>query len=307
MLRRNLLPAIPSLLAFEAAARHGSISRAAGELHLTQGAVSRQIHQLEEQIGVALFHRVRQRVVLTDPGRIYAGELRPLLRQLSETTQKAMSFAGDGGVLHLAVLPTFGTRWLAPRLGDFAARHPQAGLSFANRTEPFDFEDQPFDAAIHYGSPHWAGAECTYLMHEEVVPLCSPGYQAQHHLHQARDLAGAALLQQTTRPDLWAQWFERAGCDAAQPRRGPRFEQFSMMAQAAVHGLGVALLPRFLVEDEIASGALLRLPGPALQRSEAYYLVVPEARAEKPLVQAFRDWLVAQCQDGGAEALSPSS
>ncbi|MBV8617520.1 MAG: LysR family transcriptional regulator [Curvibacter sp.] len=296
MLRRNQLPAIPSLLAFEAAARHGSISRAAGELHLTQGAVSRQIHQLEEQLGVALFHRVRQRVVLTDPGRIYAGELRPLLRQLSETTQRAMSFAGTGGVLHLAVLPTFGTRWLAPRLSRFAALHPEAGLSFATRTEAFDFDSQPFDAALHYGMPHWAGAECSYLMHEEVVPLCSPAYAGQQALRQPQDLARAVLLQQSTRPDLWADWFEQAGCRVAQPRRGPRFEQFSMIAEAAVHGLGAALLPRFLVEEEIAAARLQRLPGPALRQQEAYYLVVPESRAENPLVQAFKAWLVAECQ-----------
>lgn len=302
MLRRNLLPALPGLLAFEAAARHASISRAAAELHLTQGAVSRQIHQLEEQLGVALFHRVRQRVVLTDPGRIYAGELRPLLRQLGETTQKVMSFAGAGGVLNLAVLPTFGTRWLAPRLGRFLALHPQAGLNVATRTEPFDFDTEPFDAAIHFGAPHWAGAACHPLMHEEVVALCSPAYQRAQRLRRAADLARAVRLQQTTRPLLWAEWFAAAGQPVEQAARGPRFEQFAMMAQAAVHGLGAALLPRFLVQDEISSGALVVLPGPQLQGPEAYHLVVPDARAHNPLVQAFQAWLLAEVQAEGAAA-----
>ena len=295
MMRRNLLPPIPGLLAFEAAARHGSISRAAAELHLTQGAVSRQIHQLEEQLGLALLHRVRQRVVLTDPGRIYAGELRPLLRQLSDTTQKVMGFAGDGGVLNLAVLPTFGTRWLTPRLGRFMAQHPQASLNLATRPDPFDFASEPFDAAIHFGAPHWAGATCYPLMREEVVALSSPAYQREQGLRRVADLARAVRLQQTTRPTLWADWFSAAGHPVAQAARGPRFEQFSMIAQAAVHGLGAALLPRFLVQEEIDSGALVPLPGPHLQGPDAYHLVVPDARAETPLVQALRDWLLAEC------------
>jgi LysR family glycine cleavage system transcriptional activator len=296
MFRKSFLPPITDLLAFEAAARHASISRAAEELHLTQSAVSRQIRQLEVQLGMALFHRVRQRVVLTDAGRIYAADVRVVLQQLSGVTQKTMAWSDGGGLLNLAVLPTLGTRWLIPRLVDFSARYPDVTVNIAARSEPFDFAQVPLDAAIHFGAPHWAGAVCEYLMHEQVVPLCSPGYQQLHGIKQVKDLASVVLLQQTTRPAQWADWFEQVGVDSAHALRGPHFEQFAMIAQAAVSGLGAALLPRFLVETEITSGTLVELFPQALTSTDAYYLVYPEPRAQAPLVRAFRDWILEQCQ-----------
>ena len=280
MFRKLFLPPVADLLAFEAAARHASISRAAEELHLTQSAVSRQVRQLEAQLGQALFTRVRQRVVLTDAGRLYAADVRAVLQQLGAATQKAMALADGGGLLHLAVLPTLGARWLVPRLPAFAALHPELTVNLSARGEPFDFAQEPFDAAIHYGAPHWAGAVCDYLMHEEVVPVCSPALRTRHRIETPADVAGLTLLHQTTRPMLWADWFEQEGVPAPQALRGPRFEQFAMIAQAAISGLGVALLPRFLMEEELASGALVELPGGVLTSSDAYYLVVPLARAE---------------------------
>ena len=291
MLRKSFLPPIADLLAFEAAARHTSISRAAEELHLTQSAVSRQIRQLEAQLGMAVFHRVRQRVVLTDAGRVYAADVRAVLQQLAAATQKTMAWSDGGGLLNLAVLPTFGTRWLIPRLADFAALHPDVTVNIAARSEPFDFAQEPLDAAIHFGAPLWAGAVCEYLMHEQVVPLCSPAYRQRLGIAQVQDVARAVLLQQTTRPTQWADWFEQVGVDSQHALRGPRYEQFAMIAQAAVSGLGAALLPRFLVEAEIASGALVQLFPQALESADAYYLVYPESRAEAPLVRAFRDWI----------------
>jgi LysR family glycine cleavage system transcriptional activator len=293
--RKTFLPAVSDLLAFEATARHTSMSRAAEELHLTQSAVSRQIHQLESQLGLALFHRVRQRVVLTDAGRVYAADVRAVLQQLSGATQKTMSWSDGAGLMNLAVLPTLGTRWLIPRLGDFAALHPQLTINMAARSEPFDFSQSTLDAAIHFGAPHWAGAVCEYLMHEQVVPLCSPGYREDHGIRDVQDLARVVLLQQTTRPTQWADWLTQAGADAQQALRGPRFEQFAMIAQAAVSSLGAALLPRFLVETEINSGALVELFPLALTSSDAYYLVYPESRAQAPVLRLFRDWLLGQC------------
>lgn len=298
MFCKTFLPPVADLLAFEASARHTSMSRAAEELHVTQSAVSRQIRQLETQLGMALFHRVRQRVVLSDAGRVYAADVRAALQQLSGATQKAMAWSDGDGLLNLAVLPTLGTRWLIPRLGDFAARYPNVTVNIAARSEPFDFAQESMDAAIHFGAPHWAGAVCEYLMHEQVVPLCSPGYQHKHSIQQVQDLSVVVLLQQTTRPTQWADWFEQAGADGMHALHGPRFEQFSMIAQAAVSGLGAALLPRFLVETEIASGALIELFPQALTSSDAYYLVYPESRAQAPLVSAFRDWILGQCACG---------
>lgn len=291
---RRLLPPIALLLAFEAAARHGSVSRAAAELHLTQSAVSRQIRLLEQQLGVALFHRVRQRVVLTDAGRLYAVDLRDGLESLSNATRRVSSYGGPGGVLNLAVLPTFGTRWLIPRMPRFTARQPNATVNFAARTEPFDFEREPFDAAIHYGPPVWSGASCERLLGEHVVPACSPAFRDAHRIDARTDLLAVPRLQQSTRPTLWAEWLEQAGVDATLAMHGPRFEQFAMIAQAAAAGMGVALLPRFLIEEELAHDRLVVLFDDVLADEQAYYLVIPEARAETPLVRAFREWILAE-------------
>lgn len=175
------------------------------------------------------------------------------------------------------------------------ALHPEAMVNFSARTEPFDFAGTPFDAAIHFGAPHWAGAVCEYLMHEETVPVCSPTYRDRHNIRTPQDLARVALLQQSTRPTQWAEWFELAGAPTALALRGPQSEHFAMIAQAAVSHLGAALLPRFLIEQELAAGSLVELSDLVLTSTDAYYLVYPEARAQSPLVKAFRDWLVAEC------------
>ncbi|MDD2878908.1 MAG: LysR substrate-binding domain-containing protein [Rhodoferax sp.] len=122
-----------------------------------------------------------------------------------------MAWSNGGGLLNLAVLPTLCTRWLIPRLVVFSARYPDVTVNIASRHEPFDFAQVPLDAAIHFGTPHWAGAVCEYLMHEQVVPLCSPGYQQQHGIRQIQDLSSVVVLQQTTRPTQWADWFEQVG------------------------------------------------------------------------------------------------
>ncbi|QFU15305.1 LysR family transcriptional regulator [Microvirga thermotolerans] len=300
MFRRGFLPSVGNLLAFEATARHGSVSRAAEELNLTQSAVSRQIQQLEDALGVSLFSRTRQRVVLTDVGRMYATHVRNTLAELSDATRQAIALSGTSGVLNLAVLPTFGTRWLIPRMREFLDLHPDVTVNFGVRLVPFDFAAEPFDAAIHFGQPHWPGALCDHLLDEECVPVCSPDYRERENIRSPADLARATLLQQSTRSTAWAEWSAGAGVDIGNALRGPRFEQFAMVAQAAVAGLGVGLIPHFLIADEIASGRLTILFSQSLISSGAYYLVYPEPKAEAPLVRSFRDWIRAKARQASA-------
>ena len=292
MLRRGFLPNVGNLLAFEATARHSSVSRAAEELNLTQSAVSRQIQQLEETLGLSLFSRTRQRVVLTDVGRMYAAQVRQTLADLSDATRQAIALSGTSGVLNLAVLPTFGTRWLIPRIPEFLSRHPDVTVNFGVRLVPFDFSAEPFDAAIHFGQPHWPGAVCELLMREECVPVCSPAYLRRERIADPVDLTRVTLLQQSTRSTGWAEWFASAGVDMGNALRGPRFEQFAMVAQAAVAGLGVGLIPQFLIADELQSGRLQIVFPQSLVSSGAYYLVYPDPKAEAPLVRSFRDWIL---------------
>lgn len=295
MFRKTFLPPVANLLAFEAVARRNSVSRAADELHLTQSAVSRQIHQLETQLGVTMFHRVRQRVVLSEAGRAYAAEVRILLHQLSDATRRTMACT-QRDELNLAVLPTLGTRWLIPRLGDFMALKPEVTINFTSRTLPFEFSKEPFDAAIHFGAPDWAGAVCEYLMHEEVIVVCSPALQRLHRIRQIADLSGVVLLHQMSRAAQWASWLEQHGANTAQALRGPQFEQVAMLAQAAASGLGAALLPRFLVERELSSGELIQLFPQALNSTDAYYFVYPQSLAQAPLVREFGAWILGQCR-----------
>ncbi|RIX69927.1 LysR family transcriptional regulator, partial [Acidovorax cavernicola] len=292
MFQRQFLPPIAQLMAFESAARHASVSRAAQELHLTQSAISRQIRQLEDQVGTALFQRVRQRMVLTDAGRVYAADLRQSFEGLSTATQRIMTLGGAGDVLNLAVLPTFGTQWLIPRMPRFAALHPQVTVNFSTRTAAFDFEREPFDAAIHFGDSFWPGASCDYLLRESVVPVCSPDFAARQGLRTVQDLGRVCLLQQSTRPLQWSEWLAQAGAPTAHAMRGPRYEQFSMLAQAAANGLGVALVPEFLVSDLLASQRIQVLFEQPLMTDNAYYFVMPESRAGNPLALAFRSWIL---------------
>jgi LysR family glycine cleavage system transcriptional activator len=280
------------LAAFEAAARTGSFSAAARELNLTQSAISRQIRALETQLGEDLFLRDHQQVTLTDAGATYAEEIRRALNMIRSATLGLISDP-KGGSLNLAILPTFGTRWLIPRLPSFLKQNPGITVNFTMRLSPFDFQTEDLHAAIHYGLPDWPGAECTFLMGEEVIPVFAPSLAEQYRLERHEDFLSLPLLHLSTRPDAWLEWF--AAHDLTrESTNGMVFEQFSSVTQAAVAGLGAAILPAFLIESELETGALLAFPEGTAKSTSAYYLVVPRSRTGYIPVAAFRAWLSAE-------------
>ncbi|MBS0419924.1 MAG: transcriptional regulator GcvA [Proteobacteria bacterium] len=283
-----------SLLVFEAAARRLSFSDAAAEMNLTQGAVSRQIRALEETLGLQLFHRVRNRLTLSEAGSAYLPEVRACLSRLEAATLELLAHQGTGGVLNLAILPTFGTKWLIPRMASFARAHPNIVVNFTTRAVAFDFAKERLDAAIHFGDVTWPGVKSHRLMGEEVVPVCSAAALRAHALTSLEDFEHHTLLQHTTRPNAWVEWFAAVGQPQINGLKGPRFEHFSMVIQAAIAGIGVAVLPRFLVEDEIAAGRLIIPFDRPVCSNHAYYLVYPEEKADLPGVRAFRDWLLGE-------------
>ena len=293
---RRKIPSLQALACFEAAARHESYTRAAQELALTQGAVSRQLMALEEFLGVALFRRTRHGVTLTERGREYAQQVAPRLQALEQDTLDVMSSQGRGGTLHLAAVPTFATRWLIPRLVDLKAQQPDITVHIDARTRPFMFADTPFDCALFAGTPeqvrNWAGTQATRLLAEEVVPVCSPTLLGTAGRLSPEDVATLPLLQQSTRPNAWRQWFDAAGVSAPQALFGPRFEQFSMTAAAAACGLGVALVPRLLIEAELTRAELVVACDRSLQVEHAYYLVNPERDDARPALAVFKQWLL---------------
>lgn len=292
---RRFIPSTSCLIAFDTSARHLSFTKAAHELHMTQGAVSRQAAMLEDYLGVKLFERINRRLILTEAGREYAIQVAAILKQIEMATFQAMAHKNSAGVLNLAILPTFGIKWLIPRLPKFTAANPDVILNLSTEVLPFDFNSRQVDAAIHFGEPDWPGAAMVRLMGEEVMPVCSKAML--QHVHRIEDLGRVTLLQHTTRPQAWQDWFSHVGVGCPNALSGPRFEQLAMVIQAAVAGLGIALMPKFLVEMEIALGQL-HVPFPLTVKSpQSYYLTYPEKNASKPSVIKFRDWILAELHD----------
>ena len=292
---RRKIPSLQALACFEAAARQQSYTRAAQELALTQGAVSRQITALEHFLGLALFRRTRHGVLLTERGADYFAQVAPRLQALVQGTLDAMSAQGPGGTLHLAAVPTFATRWLIPRLADLKALQPDLPIHIETSTRPFMFADAVFDAALYAGTPEqvgqWAGTQARKLMAEQVVPVCSPHFLAGQSSLTPAAIAALPLLQQSTRTEAWRRWFDAMGVSAPMALAGPRFELFSMTAAAAAHGLGVALVPRLLIEPELARGELVVACSEVLPSERAYYLVTPQAPDERTVISRFVLWL----------------
>lgn len=288
---RRLLPSMPGLMALEAVDRLGTASAAAQELSLTQGAISRALQALEGQLETHLILRERQRLTLTPAASEYAAQVRASLSSLTQAALRLRANPG-GGSLSLAILPAFGVEWLAPRLPDFTRSNPGITLNLSTRLKPFDFSAQDFDAAIHFGRPDWPGADHLLLMEEVVLPVCAPGLLAQP-LETAADLLDLPLLQLESRPGAWGRYLAAIGVPGQRPL-GMVFDQFATMSQAAAHGLGVALLPLFLITDALTSRRLIPA-WPAQGRGlGSYYLAWPTERPARAPLIAFRDWMASQ-------------
>lgn len=298
---RRKIPSLQALACFDAAARHESYTRAAQELALTQSAVSRQIAALEDYLGIALFRRTRHGVALTPGGADYARQIAPRLQALERDTLDAMSRQGTAGSISLAAVPTFATRWLLPRLPRLANSHPELLVHIETRTRPFLFTDTGFDAALYSGTveqvSNWAGTRAMALIEEEVVPVCAPALLGGRRRLQPRDLVALPLLQQSTRPEAWRQWFEAMEVEAPAALSGPRYELYSMTAAAAAQGLGLALVPRLLIEPELARGELVVACPRPLKSGRTYWLVLPDRGEPRPALGAFAAWLQAQATD----------
>lgn len=284
---RHGIPNLGALQAFEATARLGSFSRAAEELALTHSAVYRQVAGLEERLGVALFTRVRRRVMLTDAGAEYAARVRHHLDQLEKDTLGLMSRAAVGRNLHLAVLPTLAMNWLLPRLAAFHRVKPDIVVSLSVRTLPFQFTDEPFDAAIYHAESMWPGTRGIKLFDEkELLPVCAATLLNANR-GKNDPLADMTHLHTTSRPDAWRRWYVAQGREYPPTvNAGPRYELFTMSLAAVREGMGVALVPRFLVEDALKSEELVMPVAAGLQVKESYFFSYPTANEPS---EALRD------------------
>lgn len=303
---RRYLPSTMMLQAFEASAKRLSFTLAAEDLCLTQSAVSKQVIALEEMLRTELFKRLKKRLELTAAGRTFQARISPALNGIESAVIELMSCQTDRSTLDLGVGPSFATKWLIPRLSGFAKSHPGITINLSTRLAPFDFGETMLDAAIHYGEPDWPGACCEWLMSEETVVVCNEELASTTLLAPA-DLLRVSLLHLSTRPQAWREWAAAAALDGVDAGRGPHFDTFSMITQAAVAGLGAAVLPRFLVLDELASGRLVIPFGPAATSNKGYYLVYPERKAGLSALQKFRGWLLESVAAAAAARGEPQA
>ncbi|QKV20171.1 LysR family transcriptional regulator [Oricola thermophila] len=293
---RRFLPSVTQLLAFEAVMRHKTVTSAAGELNLTQSTVSRLVNNLEHQLGQALFVRERKRLHPTDAALAYSRNVTQALDIIQRASMSLVANPG-GGSLSLAVLPIFGTRWLSPRLGQFLDTNPGISMTLATRIQRFSFEHEAFDAVIFFGEADWAGANHSRLFEEHITACASPAFLERHPVSDASDLAGLPLLQLESRPNAWNVWFRAQG--AAMPKTsGMLMDQFSMMIQAAISGLGIALLPDYLARTEIEEGRLAPILRTGVPGTGSYWLAWPKVKDDYQPLRAFRDWIV-RCAEGG--------
>jgi LysR family transcriptional regulator, glycine cleavage system transcriptional activator len=296
------LPSLPALRVFEAAARRLSFSKAAEELHITQAAVSHQVRALETQLGVKLFVRSTRRLALTGAGR----RLLPAASEAFEMLGRAVADIRRGEqLLSITTTPSFGTRWLAPRLGRFMERFPGIELAIRHTRAVLDLKRDGLDLAIRWGKGDWPGVTAELLGPSALVVVAAPAYVDRLGLAALADVARATLLHDETRED-WTEWLLVARLDPALARRGVVFDDENAMIQAALDGQGLALMAHGLAATDLAAGRLVSPFDLSVAEGYGYYLVVEPAALARPKVAAFRDFLLEEAARAAGIRLKPA-
>jgi len=287
------LPPLSAIRAFEAAARHGSFTKAGEELGMTQAAISYQVKLLEDRIGTPLFLRQARKVVLSEAGKRLAPGIEEAFQRLGAAFASLRE--SDQNVLSITVVNTFCTNWLVPRLGGFQMKHPNIAVRLDASARTVDFTREDFDIGIRGGKGVWPGLKSHALFPMDMTPLCSPEFLARAgKIHGPADLLKLPLLDWSD--DCWRLWFKTAGIDNPQATAAPNIQVQTqqMLGLAALTGQGIALLTPALFATELASGRLVRVSDITHRDDQNYWLVYPEDRAKSPKILAFRDWLLAE-------------
>jgi LysR family transcriptional regulator, glycine cleavage system transcriptional activator len=284
------LPPLNALKAFEAAARHVSFTKAANELHVTHGAVSRQVALLEDWLGTALFQRVKSQLVLTDAGKTLLADIGPVFDRIALCAQ-SLAKEANRETLVINAPPTFTMRWLIPRLSNFQRAHPRIDIRITTSLEPIDFSRGQYDIAIRGTPEPLKGFAASPFLKECITPVCHPDLREQAPLQTAMDVGGHTLISYSTEPYRWQDWLQANGCRDVRPVNAINFEQMYFALQAAQEGLGLALIPYFLVADDIAAGRLYAPFGTIGARNRHYYAYYPEAKVSWSAIETFCAWL----------------
>ena len=291
MLRR--LPPLNALKAFEAAARYESFTRAAEELCVTQGAVSHQVKALEAELGIKLFNRERQRLIITEAGREYLVVLRDTFDRIAVGTERLVQ-RQSSGVITVSTSPDFAAKWLVNRLGRFAETHPGIDLRVSATLHHVDFAREDVDLAVRHGDGNWSGLDVVRLCTEQLFAVCSPKLLAgRNRITKPSDVLKFPLLHLDD-SNAWAKWFEAVDLRVADHLHGPVLNRASMVIDAAIDGQGIALARTTLAATDLINGRLVRPFAEALRLSKAYWIVCPKATSALPKITTFRDWLLAE-------------
>jgi LysR family glycine cleavage system transcriptional activator len=298
------LPPLKALRAFEAAARHLNVTRAAEELSVTQPAVTQQIRALEAFLGLQLVYRAGQGLALTPAGRSYADHLQLAFTEIDTATAELLMREKHGGPLTVSLLPTLAQRWLIPRLGSFQANHPEIEVHFSTTTRLVDLRREDVDIAIRFGEGTWPGCESTFLMANDMFPVIGAQLQAAQPLSGPDDLARHTWLRVDAEPRShdWNAWLASAGVNRLAPKGWLTFESSSQALAAAAAGIGVAIGHRPFVLDDLSSGRLVQPLSAVVESKQAYYVVTPAGVPVSMRVAAFRDWLLAEAQQGNTRS-----
>jgi LysR family glycine cleavage system transcriptional activator len=298
------LPPLNALKAFEAAARHESFTRAAEELCVTQGAVSHQVKALEAELGLKLFNRQRQRIIITEAGRSYLEVVRDALDRIAAGTERLLQ-RQSAGALTISTSPNFAAKWLVHRLGRFAQAHPGIELRISASLHHVDFAREDVDVAVRHGDGQASGLNVTRLCAEELTPVCSPKLlTGQNSLRDPANVSRHTLLHLGDRND-WKKWLDAAGIDTVDLSRGPVLDQASMVLDAAVDGQGIALARTALAAWDLIGGRLVRPFELSLPVPYAYWIVCPKATANLPKIVLFREWLLAEASEDARRLANP--
>jgi LysR family glycine cleavage system transcriptional activator len=288
------LPPLNALKAFEAAARSESFTQAGKELCVTQAAVSQQVKALETVLGIKLFNREQQRLLMTQAGRDYFVVVRDALDRIAVGTDHLVQHQSSG-VLTVSTSPDFAAKWLAHRLGRFSEVHPEIELRVYATTHHVDFAREEVDLAVRHGDGHWAGLDVVRLCSERLFPVCSPRLvSGLNCMMRASDLLKFPLLRLDDWSN-WSRWFEAAGVSNPDPR-GPVLNQASMLIDAAIDGQGIALARTALAARDLINGRLIKPIDVSLNMTNTYWIVHPKATSSVPKIATFRDWLLAEAE-----------
>ncbi|NTE88240.1 LysR substrate-binding domain-containing protein [Agrobacterium rubi] len=298
---RRYLPSLSALHAFEAAARYMSFTKAADDLGLTQSGISRQIKNLEDFLGVTLFHRSGPRLVLTEIGANYYRDLALTLDKLQEISIDAVRGRAIDSSLMIGAHPTFATRWLPQRLSSFMKANPDVPLEVTPAMPTTDFETTRLDIAVLRGAGTWLHARAIELFPETLAVVASPSLIPLGQKLEPLDFCHFPMLQNSTRPSLWLNWLRLAGLSYNGRIHGTRFSHHEMIINAAIHGMGIAVLPTFYIEQELSSGQLHMPFGDPIRSDDSYFAVYPERKSHNPNIILFRDWLIRESRKSSAE------